>query len=106
MIYVFTPKGEMRILPKGATALDFAYYIHTQVGTHALAAKINEKLMLLSTPLRGGDQVEIITATAPQVKIERLGAVTTSKARSLILKHLRKAEQTTLTKAGNCWQRA
>lgn len=91
VIYIFTPKGEMRILPKGATALDFAYYIHTHVGNHALAAKINEKLTLLSTPLRGGDQVEIITTEQPGVRIEWLGEVTTPKARSLILETLKKS---------------
>ena len=90
VLYVFTPKGEMRMLPKGATALDFAYYIHSQIGNHALAAKINEKLMLLSTPLRGGDQVEIITTQESHVKIEWLGSVNTSKARNMILDALKK----------------
>ncbi len=61
------------MLPKGATALDFAYYIHSQVGNHAQAAKINEKLMLLSTPLRGGDQVEIITTQESRVMIRMAG---------------------------------
>ncbi len=90
VIYVFTPKGEMRMLPKGATALDFAYYIHSHLGNRALAAKINEKLMLLSTTLRGGDQVEIITTEKNQVKIEWLRNITTAKARSMILDTLRK----------------
>lgn len=91
VIYVFTPKGEMRMLPKGATALDFAYYIHSQVGNHALAAKINQKLMLLSTPLRGGDQVEVITTEKQQVRVEWLGSVTTPKARTMILDMLKKS---------------
>jgi GTP pyrophosphokinase len=91
VIYVFTPKGEMRMLPKGATGLDFAYYIHSQVGNHALAAKINQKLMLLSTPLRGGDQVEIITTEKQQVRLEWLGSVTTPKARNMILDTLKKS---------------
>jgi GTP pyrophosphokinase len=91
VLYVFTPRGEMRMLPKGATALDFAYYIHSHVGNHALAAKINEKLVLLSTPLRGGDQVEIITTESLQVRIEWLGYVTTSKARNMILETLKKS---------------
>ncbi len=90
VIYVFTPKGEMRMLPKGATALDFAYYIHSHLGNRALAAKINEKLMLLSTPLRGGDQVEIITTEKSQVRIEWLGYITTYKARNMILDTLKK----------------
>lgn len=91
VIYVFTLKGEMRMLPKGATALDFAYYIHSQLGNRALAAKINEKLMLLSTPLRGGDQVEIITTEKNQVKMEWLRSITTSKARVMILDTLKKS---------------
>lgn len=101
VIYIFTPKGEMRILPKGATALDFAYYIHSQVGLHALAAKINEKLTLLSTPLRGGDQVEIITTEQSQVKVEWVGAVTTPKARSLILETLKKSNADPINKGRN-----
>jgi|LSQX01.1.fsa_nt_gb GTP pyrophosphokinase len=105
VIYIFTPKGEMRILPKGATALDFAYYIHTHVGHHALAAKINEKLKLLSTPLSGGDQVEIITTDDPQVKIERLSAVTTSKAKSLILEALKKSGADPINKGRNILSR-
>lgn len=105
VIYIFTPKGEMRILPKGATALDFAYYIHTHVGHHALAAKINEKLKLLSTPLSGGDQVEIITTDDPQVRIERLSAVTTSKARSLILEALKKSGADPINKGRNILSR-
>lgn len=84
-LYVFTPKGEMRILPKGSTALDFAYYIHSQVGNHALAAKVNQQLVLLSTVLQGGDQVEIITTEAPQIRPEWLGCIHTTKARTLII---------------------
>ncbi len=84
-LYIFTPKGEMRTLPKGATALDFAYSIHTEVGNRALAAKVNNQLVLLSQTLQGGDQVEIITTENPQPKIEWLSFVKTSKAYDMIL---------------------
>ena len=61
-IYVFTPKGESKALPKGSTALDLAYAIHTEVGNKAIAAKANFKLVSLTYELRNGDQMEIITA--------------------------------------------
>ena len=61
-IMVFTPKGNIITLPKGATALDFAYEIHTEVGNNAIGTKVNYKLMPLNTILQSGDQVEIITS--------------------------------------------
>lgn len=83
-IYVFTPRGEPRILPKGATALDFAYYVHSNIGSKAIAAKINGKLLPLSTPLKSGDQAEIITAESQEPKLEWLDFLKTSKARNLL----------------------
>ena len=83
-IFVFTPKGESRKLPKGATALDFAYNIHSAIGNRAIAAKVNLKLVPLSQPLRNGDQVEIITAVTQKPKREWLNFVTTSKAKNII----------------------
>lgn len=62
-IYVFTPKGDLHSLPKGASSLDFAYSIHSNVGDHCLGAKVNGKLYPLSHKLQSGDQVEIITST-------------------------------------------
>jgi GTP pyrophosphokinase len=68
-IYIFTPNGDIKSLPKGATALDFAFAIHTEVGMHCRAAKVNGKLVQLSQPLKSGDQVEIITASTQKPKL-------------------------------------
>jgi GTP pyrophosphokinase len=83
-IYVFTPKGEQRKLPKGATALDFAYDIHSHIGNHAIAAKVNYKLVPLNHVLKSTDQVEIITTRTQKPKKEWLDFVTTVKAKNLI----------------------
>ncbi|MBR3286573.1 MAG: bifunctional (p)ppGpp synthetase/guanosine-3',5'-bis(diphosphate) 3'-pyrophosphohydrolase [Bacteroidales bacterium] len=83
-IQVFTPKGQIKILPQKATALDFAYEIHSEVGNTALAAKINHKLMPLNTELHSGDQVEIITSGQKQYQREWLQQVVTPKARNQI----------------------
>jgi len=84
-IQVFTPKGDIRSVPRGATALDLAYLIHTEIGNKALAAKVNYKLVPLSYKLRNGDQVEIITAESQTPKRESLDFVNTSRARTLII---------------------
>lgn len=83
-IYVFTPKGDLHSLPKGASSLDFAYAIHTNVGDRCLGAKVNGKLYPLSYKLQSGDQVEIITSSQQKPKIEWLEYAITSKARSKI----------------------
>ena len=88
-IFVFTPKGEQRSIEKGATALDFAYSIHSQIGHKAIAAKVNLKLVPLSRELKTGDQVEIITAETEKPKREWLDFVKTRKAKVLILDHLK-----------------
>ena len=88
-IYVFTPTGESRRLPKGSTALDFAFNVHSQIGCHAIAAKVNMKLVTLSTVLRGGDQVEIITSESARVKREWLEFLKTSSARSAVIEALK-----------------
>ncbi len=93
-IFVFTPKGDTRSIEKGATALDFAYQIHSQIGNKAIAAKINYRLMPLSYVLKTGDQVEIITAENENPKHEWLDFVRTSKARKLILDSLKSQRQT------------
>lgn len=98
-IYVFTPKGESRALPKGSTALDFAYAIHTQIGNQAIAAKANFKLVPLSYVLRNGDQIEIITAESQKPQREWLDFVKTPKARTIILDAL-KSETKGHTKQG------
>ena len=88
-IVVFTPKGEQRSISKGSTALDFAYKVHTSVGNHAIAAKVNSKLAPLSRVLKAGDQVEIITANNAKPKPEWLTFLQTSSARRKMLDTLR-----------------
>lgn len=93
-ILVFTPKGEQRSIEKGATALDFAYSIHSEIGNKAIAAKINLKLVPLSYVLRTGDQIEIITAENERPKREWLQFVKSSKARKFILEYMKSQRQT------------
>ncbi|MDL2282807.1 TGS domain-containing protein, partial [Parabacteroides sp. OttesenSCG-928-G06] len=92
-IFVFTPKGDMKTLPQGATALDFAYALHTDIGNNCIGAKVNHRLVPLSHPLKSGDQVEILTSRSQEPQPEWLNFVTTAKARSKIdavLKKFRK----------------
>ena len=98
-IMVFTPKGEQRSIEKGATALDFAYAIHSHIGNKAIAAKVNLRLVPLSYILKTGDQVEIITAENEMPKREWLQFVKTSKARRAILDKI-KSERHTYVKIG------
>ncbi|MCS6823442.1 MAG: bifunctional (p)ppGpp synthetase/guanosine-3',5'-bis(diphosphate) 3'-pyrophosphohydrolase [Cytophagaceae bacterium] len=83
-IYVFTPKGELKILPHGATALDFAFEIHTHIGLRCLGAKVNQKLVPLSYILKNGDQVEIITSSKQKPSEDWLKFVVSSKAKAKI----------------------
>ncbi len=89
-IYVFTPKGDLFILPKGATVLDLAFAIHTQLGRHCIAGKVNHKLLPLSHPLESGDQVEIITSDTQAPRPEWIRFCRTAKALSRIRTLLRK----------------
>ena len=89
-IVVFTPKGESRTLPQGATALDFAYDIHTKIGNSAMGAKINRKIESIFAPIRSGDQVEIITSKNVKPKAEWLYHVSTAKAKQSITYFLKK----------------
>ncbi|HPK30590.1 MAG TPA: RelA/SpoT family protein [Bacteroidales bacterium] len=98
-IYVFTPKGESKNLPKGSTALDFAYVIHSEVGNRAIAAKVNQKLLPLSHELSNGDQVEIITSDSGKPKREWLDFIRTNRARNFILDSI-KAETKDSIKEG------
>jgi guanosine-3',5'-bis(diphosphate) 3'-pyrophosphohydrolase len=83
-IYVFTPKGELRVLPTGSTILDFAYDIHTDIGDTCIGAKVNNRLMPLSYELRNGDQLDIITSSKQRPKDEWLRFVVTARAKSKI----------------------
>ncbi len=92
-IIVFTPKGEIKTMPTGATALDFAFSIHSFLGTNCIGAKVNHRLVPPTEPLNSGDQVEILTSRTLQVKREWLDYVTTAKARSKIQACLRKIDR-------------
>ncbi|MBI2311831.1 MAG: bifunctional (p)ppGpp synthetase/guanosine-3',5'-bis(diphosphate) 3'-pyrophosphohydrolase [Betaproteobacteria bacterium] len=91
-VYVFTPKGKILALPKGATAVDFAYAVHTDIGNRCVAAKINYELVPLRTELKNGDRVEIITASHAKPNPAWLNYVVTTKARSQI-RHFLKTMQ-------------
>lgn len=83
-VYVYTPKGDMRIIPKGATALDFAFEIHTDIGYHATAIKVNNKLVPMGYKLNNGDQVQVVTNKSQKPSEDWLKLVVTGKARSKI----------------------
>jgi GTP pyrophosphokinase/guanosine-3',5'-bis(diphosphate) 3'-pyrophosphohydrolase len=94
-VYVFTPKGKIMILARGATAVDFAYAVHTDVGNHCVAAKIDRRLAPLSTPLENGQNVQVITAPTVRPNPAWLNFVVTGKARANIrhyLKNLKREE--------------
>ena len=93
-IFVFTPKGEIKTMPQGCTALDFAFSIHSVLGTHCIGAKVNHKLVPMSHVLQSGDQVEILTSKIQNVKSAWLSMVTTAKAKSKIQGILRREERT------------
>ena len=92
-IFVFTPRGEMVTLPKGATALDFAFDVHSEVGAHCLGTKVNGKLVPLSSPLKSGDQIEVLTSMKQEPKEEWLSFVKTGKAKQRIRQSLKKEKQ-------------
>ena len=89
-IFVFTPKGEIKTMPSGCTALDFAFQIHTFLGSHCIGAKVNHKLVPLSHKLQSGDQVEILTSNSQHVSPEWINFVSTAKAKNKIQAVLRR----------------
>lgn len=93
-IFVFTPQGELKSLPKGATPLDFAFSIHTEVGLRTRGARVNGKLVPLSTTLNSGDQVEIITSEKAKPNSNWLDYATTARARAKIKSSLREEKKT------------
>ncbi|WP_420388043.1 RelA/SpoT family protein [Roseivirga sp.] len=92
-VFVFTPKGDLKILPSGATALDFAFDIHTEIGAKCLGAKVNNKLVPLNYQLRNGDQVEILTSNKQRPNEDWLRFVATSKAKSKIKETLKESKK-------------
>ena len=97
-IFVFTPKGELITLPKDATALDLAFTLHSDLGFHCIAAKVNHRLVPLNQKLHSGDQVEIITSKSQTPKEEWLNFITTAKARSRLTASLRKDRRKIIAK--------
>jgi len=89
-IFVFTPKGEIKTMPAGCTALDFAFQIHTFLGSHCIGAKVNHKLVPLSHKLQSGDQVEILTSNSQHVQKSWVNFVSTAKAKAKIMAMLRR----------------
>ncbi len=98
-IFVFTPKGEIKTMPQNCTALDFAFSIHTFLGSHCIGAKVNHKLVPLSHKLQSGDQVEILTSKSQHVQPSWINFATTAKAKAKIQAIL-KREQRGMQQAG------
>ena len=88
-IYIYTPQGDMRVLPKNATALDFAFDIHTELGKQCIGAKVNYRLVPLSHPLKSGDQVEVITSSKQKPSEDWLSFVITAKAKSCVKNYVK-----------------
>jgi len=99
-VYVFTPKSRIMAMPRGATVVDFAYAVHSDVGDRTMAAKVNGEQVPLRTELRNGDVVEVITSTVPAPNPAWLGFVRTGRARSKIRHHLKTMAQTESTQLG------
>ena len=93
-IYVYTPKGEVKMLPTNSSALDFAFYIHTAIGSKCIGAKVNHKLVPISHKLRSGDQIEIITSNKQKPSEDWLNSVVTAKAKNSIKDSLREEKKT------------
>lgn len=92
-VFVFTPKGEIKTMPLGATALDFAFLLHSELGEHCIGAKVNHTLVPLSYVLKGGDQVEILTSNSQHPQENWLDFVTTAKAQSCLNEYFRREER-------------
>ncbi len=99
-VYVFTPQGDIKVLPRGATPVDFAYAIHTEVGHHCARAKVNGRLVPLDYELQTGDIVEIVTATHQKPSRDWLKFVKTSRAKSRIKQWLKQEEKQRILAAG------
>jgi GTP diphosphokinase / guanosine-3',5'-bis(diphosphate) 3'-diphosphatase len=95
-VFVFTPKGELKVLPFGATALDFAFEIHTEVGAKCIGAKVNQRLVPINHKLKNGDQVEILTSNKQKPTEDWLGSVVTSKAKAKIKDALKEDKKSTI----------
>lgn len=104
-IYIFTPKGDLFTLPSGATPVDFAYLVHTQVGFHCIGAKVNGKMVPLSYRLKSGDQVEIITSKKQTPNPDWIKFVVTQKARSRIRHWINQKRREAQTHGREVWEK-
>ncbi len=104
-IYVFSPKGELRTLPKGATPIDFAFEIHSEVGERALAAKVNGKIVPLRQRLKSGDQVEIITGKQVNLNPDWINDVVTHKARARLRQYIKQKERKVSNEGRQLWNK-
>ena len=104
-IYVFTPKGELKILPKAATIVDFAFAVHSSVGFHCMSAKVNGRIVPLDYQLKSGDQVEIITSKKQQPKPDWDKFVVTHKAKAHIRKFLKDEERKEIRDGREMWEK-
>ena len=92
-VFVFTPKGEIKTMPQGATTLGFAFMLHSELGEHCIGAKVNHALVPLSYQLKGGDQIEILTSNSQHPQKEWFNYVTTAKARNGLNQYFRREER-------------
>ena len=99
-VYVFTPQGDVHVLPRGSTAIDFAYRIHTQVGHKCIGAKMNGRIIQLSTALENGSQVEIMTSKTAQPSLDWINFVVTNQAKNNIRKWFKKEQREDNIKRG------
>lgn len=104
-IYVFTPKGELKILPNGATPIDFAYEIHSKIGDHCIAAKVGGRIVPLDTQLRSGDQVEIITSKSQTPNPDWEKSCVTHKAKSHIRRWMRDEQRKAIEEGRDLWEK-
>lgn len=104
-IYVFTPKGDLKILPKEATPVDFAYEIHSKVGDHCLAAKVSGRIVPLDTKLRSGDQIEIITSKNQSPNPDWEKFVVTHKAKAHIRRYVKEEQRKSISEGRAIWEK-
>ena len=104
-IYVFTPKGELRTLPKGATPIDFAFEIHSEIGERAVAAKVNGKMAPLRQKLKNGDQLEIITGNKINLNPDWVDDVVTHKAKSRIRQFIKSKQRKIVEEGKELWEK-
>ncbi|HTX17136.1 MAG TPA: bifunctional (p)ppGpp synthetase/guanosine-3',5'-bis(diphosphate) 3'-pyrophosphohydrolase [Bacteroidota bacterium] len=104
-IYVFTPKGDIKILPKGATPIDFGFEIHSNVGSHTIGAKVNGRIVPLNTILQSGDQVEIITSKKQTPNVDWEKFAVTHKAKSAIRRWIKEEERRHIEAGKELWDK-